>query len=242
MKSAKLLAAGLVWSLLGVAHAQNKGDWQVSTGWLHIDSNLTGGPLTVTNPPLGAQPNTGATSNDPDTLGVQLTYFITDHVAAETWLGVPPKVKFYGTGNLSAPAINPIATARSWAPMALLKYYFGQPESKFHPFAGGGVAYKFATDVNINPTFQQQASLEFSGGKTASAPSDGEFKPGFAPVLSVGANYNFDQHWGLTASLTYLHFTTVGTITTHMPTGNVISKVDVRENPLISFVGGSYRF
>lgn len=242
MEVTKLLAAGGVLLACGIAHAQSKGDLQVSAGWLHIDSRVATGQMAVVDPPLGSEPNTGANASNPNTFGLLLTYFLTDNIATETWLGVPPKIDFKGTGNLSNPAVNPVATARSWAPLMLLKYYFGTPAWKFRPFIGAGAAYKFDTDVRVNSAFQQVASLQFSNGATANAPSSAHFKPGFAPVLNVGANYNLDKHWTLTASLTYLHFTSVGTITTHLPAGNVTSQIKIRENPLISFVGVAYRF
>lgn len=242
MKVANFLAAATVIFAISAAHAQSKGDLQVSAGWLHIDSRLATGQLTLINPSLGPEPNTGATASNPNTFGLLMTYFVTDNIATETWLGIPPKINFVGTGNLSAAALNPLATARSWAPLMLLKYYFGTPAWKFRPFIGAGAAYKFDTDVRVNAGFQQVASLQFSNGATANAPSTGHFKPGFAPVLNIGANYNIDKHWSLTASLTYLHFSSIGTITTHLPTANVVSQIKIRENPLISFVGVAYRF
>ncbi|WP_028225026.1 OmpW/AlkL family protein [Paraburkholderia ferrariae] len=242
MKVTKLLAAGCALLTWGVAHAQSKGDLVVGAGWLHVDSRLGTGEMSVIDPPLGSQPNTGAVASNPNTLGLTLTYFLTDNIATETWLGIPPKIDLKGTGNLSNPALNPLATARSWAPLMLFKYYIGEPTWKFRPFIGAGVAYKFDTDVRVNSAFQQVASLEFSNGATASAPSSAHFKPGFAPVVSVGANYNIDKHWALTASLTYLHFSSIGTITTHLPTTDVVSQIKIHENPLISFVGVAYRF
>jgi outer membrane protein len=242
MKFANWLAAGGVLLSCGIAHAQSKGDLQVGAGWLHVDSRLGTGELAVIDPPLGAEPNTGAVASNPNTFALLMTFFLTDNVATETWLGIPPKIDLKGTGNLSAPGVNPLATARSWAPLMLLKYYFGPSSWKFRPFIGAGAAYKFDTDVRVNPAFQQAASLQFSNGATADAPSSGHFKPGFAPVLNVGANFNLDRHWSLVASLTYLHFSSVGTITTHLPTGNVTSQIRIHENPLISFVGAAYRF
>jgi len=242
MKVTKLLTAGCVLLTCGVAHAQSKGELQVGAGWLHIDSRLGTGELSIVNPPVGVQPNTGGVSSNPNTFGLLLTYFVTDNIATETWLGIPPKIELRGTGNLGAPALNPLATARSWAPLMLFKYYFGTPTWKFRPFIGLGAAYKFDTDVRVNSSFQQVASLQFSNGATASAPSSAHFKPGFAPVVNIGANYNFDKHWSLTASLTYLHFSSIGTITTHLPTMNAVSQIKIHENPLITFVGVAYRF
>jgi outer membrane protein len=242
MKVTKLLVSAGVLLACGAAQAQSKGDLQVGAGWLHIDSRLGTGELSVVNPPLGSEPNTGGVASNPNTFGVTLTYFLTDQIAAETWLGIPPIVELKGTGNLSNPALNPLATARSWAPLVLFKYYIGSPSWKFRPFIGVGAAYKFDTDVRVNAAFQEVASLQFSNGATASAPSSAHFKPGFAPVLNIGANYNIDKHWTLTASLTYLHFTTIGTITTQLQSTSVVSQIPIHENPLISFVGVAYRF
>lgn len=242
MTRAIFLIAGLGLTVSCAAQAQSAGDLQVTAGWLHIDSRLSAGPLTVVQPALGVEPNTGAKADNPNTVGLELTYFLTDHLATETWLGIPPKVSLSGTGNLSTPGLNPLASGRSWAPMLLFKYYVGPSTWKLRPYVGAGAAYKFDTDVRINPAFQQVASLQYSGGATTNAPSSAHFKPGFAPVLNAGATYNIDKHWSINASLTFMHTVTTATITTHLPGGNVVTTSRIRESPLISFVGIGYRF
>ncbi|MGQ7934994.1 OmpW/AlkL family protein [Paraburkholderia sp. D1E] len=242
MRNAKLLLAVSCMILARGAHAQSAGEFQVTPGWLHLQSRAVAGPLNVVNPPLGEQTNTGGVGSNPDTLAITLQYFVTDNIAAETWLGIPPKLKFMGTGNLSASGINPLVTARSWSPVVLFKYYLGTPAWKFRPYVGLGVMYKFDTDVRVNPAFQSAASLEFSNGATASSPSTAKFDPGFGPVFNVGATYNIDKHWSLNASLTYVHFSSKATIETHLPGSTVVATSKIRENPLVTFVGIGYRF
>src|SRR6202012_5888403 len=87
------------------AHAQSAGSFYVTTGWFHLAPQSSSQPLRVTS--IGGSPtniteaNTGASLGSADTLGFTAGYFITDHIATEFVIGIPPSFDLNGTGNLA---------------------------------------------------------------------------------------------------------------------------------------------
>jgi outer membrane protein len=87
------------------AHAQSAGSFYVTTGWFHLAPQSNSDPLTVTSiggsPTNLTQPNTGAKLDSADTIGFTAGYFVTDHIATEFVIGVPPSFDLEGSGNLA---------------------------------------------------------------------------------------------------------------------------------------------
>src|ERR1700761_1174072 len=107
------------------AHAQSAGSIYVTTGWFHLAPQSSSDPLTVTSiggsPTNITEPNTGASLDSADTIGFTAGYFVTDHIAPEFVIGVPPTFNLYGTGSLAQ--FGKIGQAKQWSPTLLLKYY-----------------------------------------------------------------------------------------------------------------------
>src|ERR1700761_5042065 len=77
------------------AHAQSAGSIYLTTGWFHLAPQDSSGPLKETSvggtPVNISVPGTGAGLSDADTAGFTVGYFVTDHIAAELEMGIPPK-------------------------------------------------------------------------------------------------------------------------------------------------------
>jgi hypothetical protein len=88
------------------AHAQSAGTFYVTTGWLHLAPQSSSQPLKETSvggsPVNVTLPNTGASLDSADTLGFTAGYFVTDHIATEFVIGVPPKFNLDGSGAFSS--------------------------------------------------------------------------------------------------------------------------------------------
>ena len=100
-----------------LAHAQSAGQWVVNAGWMHLAPQDSSQPLTVNA--LGQStvvPGSGSTLANANTFALTTRYFVTDHVALETVLGVPPKLHLSGTGSLAP--VGELGTARAWSPAA----------------------------------------------------------------------------------------------------------------------------
>ncbi|WP_322083350.1 OmpW/AlkL family protein [Burkholderia sp. BCC1972] len=227
---------------ISAAHAQSAGQWMVNAGWLHMAPQDSSQPLTVnalghSNTVAGS----GASVADTDTFALTTTYFVTDHVALETILGVPPKLHLSGTGTLAG--LGELGTARAWSPAILAQYHFGEPSARFRPYVGAGVSYVWFKNAELS---NKVATGEFlyspTFGTRLEGPTSVTLSKSFAPIINAGLNYNIDSHWSVGVSAAYVWLSTKATLTTRSAVGAVTSTTKVKINPIITFVSVGYRF
>jgi outer membrane protein len=208
---------------------------------------------------------TGLSTDSADTLGLIFSHFLTDHIALTAVAGVPPTFQLYGHGvikppgpagalgiqDLGDPASNPIVkSVRQWSPAAILQYYFASPDAKFRPYVGIGVSYNWFSSIQLNPAFIQStqqnlgAVLAAGAGKTGTTTVEGKASSSWQPVFNAGAIYNITEHWGITASITYIPLKTTSSLIIKAQDGTElgVTKGQLKANPLISFLAVSYRF
>lgn len=144
-----------------------------------------------------------------------ITYFFTEHLAAELILATSPhdlSLKNSDLGNLD------LGETMILPPTLTLQYHF-TPDSKFSPYVGAGINYTlpYAEDnsADIN-------KLE----------ADGSF--GYA--LQAGADYWLDENWGINLDVKKVWVDVDASINSGAVTGNV------ELDPWIVGAGVSYRF
>ncbi|WP_233864901.1 OmpW/AlkL family protein [Paraburkholderia adhaesiva] len=262
MKLKQALAGIAALASLSAAHAQSANTFYVTTGWFHFAPQDSSDPLkidSVAGSPVGFPlAGTGAGISTADTLGLSLGYFITDNIAAEAELGIPPKFDLSSAGSALAGAgvTGKIGEARLWAPALLLKYYFNKPDSTFRPYVGIGATYVWFSDAKItNPALT--GAIGNIGGTIAGVPSPGlvgtqtsvSTTSSWAPVFNVGFNYNFTKHWFAGFSLSYVPVSVtakLSTSTVSLASGtagpNVKSEAKIHLNPLVTYLKAGYAF
>lgn len=242
------VAAAALLSVSGSAFAQKAGDNVVSLGWLHSAPQHSSDPLHVSksnvpglarlvNSRLG---NTGVQADDTDTAGITFAHFFTDNIAAEAAVGVPPKLRLYGSGDLALPGAGPLITAKQWSPALLVKYYFGQPADSWRPFLGIGASYFYYKDVQATSDLQTLASYTLSGGPGGYTRAT--LSNSWAPVFNLGVNFNMDKHWMLALSVSYIPVSTTARLTTTRGPITTYSETKVKLNPVVPSVSLGYRF
>ncbi|WP_034295478.1 OmpW family protein [Herbaspirillum sp. RV1423] len=236
----KIAALSIAAAFAAPAMAQSAGSNIVNLGWFHFTPQDSSEGLTKLNGPgAGYSPNSHSSVGDADTVGIAFTHFFTDNFGLTTDLGIPPKFKLTGQGDLAR--YGELGNAKQWSPAIVAKYYFGDATSKFRPFVGAGVTYVWYSDVKLSNTFQNVASLGSGGTATASLSSS------WAPVLNVGATYNFDDRWSLSLSVSYIPLKTDADITAN-PAGPAAAlgpqryKTSLTIDPVVSFLSVGYKF
>ncbi|WP_438012131.1 OmpW/AlkL family protein [Psychrobacter raelei] len=160
------------------------------------------------------------------------------------------------------------STARAWLPATELHYKFGKSGvNKFRPYVGAGVMYAYFNDLKLNSGIRQDlvdaghmiqnikegnagTSLQYDGpdGRTTPSSSGMHVKvkadSAWAPIVTVGATYDFDDSWFAVGSLSYAKLDSDSTITVSNDNGEqlikAVSKIDI--DPYISYLGVGYRF
>ncbi|WP_093381177.1 OmpW family protein [Variovorax sp. OV329] len=234
--AAALLAAG------GSAMAQQAGDWVFGAGWMHFAPQDSSKPLTLTSPVNQTVPGSSASVADSDTLGLSATYFLDSHWGVEGVVGVPPKFKLDGGGTLGP--IGELGSARQWSPALLGKYYFNEGNAAFRPYVGLGLTYVWYSDVELTPGMQNAVGglLRRPPGSTVTS---AKLDSSWAPVFNIGAAYQFDPHWGVSFSVSYIPLkTTAKLTTTSAATGAQLatSEASLKVNPIVPFVAVTYRY
>jgi outer membrane protein len=216
-------------------------------------------------PPSFTSQGTGLSTNNADTPGLIFNHYLTDHIAIATIAGVPPTFKnsahgkivppgpssAFGTVNLDDPANEPVVqSVRQWSLAQILQYYFGSPTAHFRPYVGIGVSYNFFRSIGLNPTFVTSVQNSLGSVLAAGAAKPGqtsvsaEASPSWAPMFNAGVQYNITDHWGVTASLTFIPLKTTSTVIIKAADGTVLgaTKGVLTADPLISYLGVSYKF
>ncbi len=234
------VAAAAATFFSGSAMAQKAGDWEVGAGWLGLYPQDSSQPLTFTAPRAAVVPGSGASVNNSSTLGLNLTYFVDSHWAVEGVLGIPPKFKLDGTGTLGQ--LGELGEARQWSPTLLAKYYFLDGEAALRPYVGLGATYVWYSNVKLTPSLQGGLAQQV-GVPAAFSSTSGSIDSKFAPVFNVGVAYQFDKHWGMSFSVSYIPLkTTAKLTTTAFGTPVAASQASLKLDPIVPYLAVTYRF
>ncbi len=146
---------------------------------------------------------------------LDITYFFTENIAAELILATSPhdlKLKGSDAGDLD------LGDTMILPPTLTLQYHF-TPNNQFSPYVGAGINYTLPY-------------AEDAGRDVSKLQADGSF--GWA--LQAGADYWFDEHWGVNIDVKKIWVDVDASVNSGAITGNV------ELNPLIVGAGVSYRF
>ncbi|WP_431822793.1 OmpW/AlkL family protein [Burkholderia sp. F1] len=230
----------------------------VGLGWHFVATTGRSTPVTTHTGALGLNSfeNRGSSLSlsHTNTLAFTFTHFFSENWATEIGGGIPPVLTLRGHGSiglpldrifpgvkgrlplidLANPDSNPLATTRAWLASVVFKYYLGERDDRFRPFAGLGVSYTRFTNTNLNPVFQRKlASLGGLLGAGADIGSlqgllldpawfqrvwnaggdlllsgrtnvSAKVKSVWEPVFMLGASYQVTRRLWITGMVTYI--------------------------------------
>lgn len=241
MKLKKTSAAIAASVCMCAAHAQSAGTVELGAGWMHFAPQVSSDPLAISTggnrfvaPRNFTIPGSGAAVPGSDTLGLSITYFVTDHIAPEFVLGIPPKFDLNGADSLNS--LGKLGTVKLWSPTVLLKYYFGSAQAKLRPYLGIGVTRAWFTNADVtNPAL---STLLMSGPVSVES-----VKNAWAPVYNAGLSYAFSKHWVAGLSISYVPLKTTVTLdATSRVLGAKRATANIKLNPIISYLNIAYVF
>lgn len=153
------------------------------------------------------------------------------------------------------------SSARAWLPAAGVQYQFGKSGiNKFRPYVGAGVMYAYFNDIELNDGIRND--LEMAGhqiqnikdGKAGAALENVKSGQGmsvgveadsaFAPIVTLGATYDFNDKWFGVGSVSYAKLDSDTTITVQNDSGEELirAKTNLDIDPYITYLGVGYRF
>ncbi|MEB3790506.1 OmpW/AlkL family protein [Acinetobacter sp. IK40] len=154
------------------------------------------------------------------------------------------------------------ATATAWTPAIQATYHFGKTGvNKFRPYIGAGLLYAHYSNIKINNGVKndliaaghmiQNIHDGQAGAALEGRPSSGKMivkvdaDDAIAPIVSLGFNYDLNESWFATGSLSYAKLNNQATIKVINQNANsqlihATTKIDI--DPLITYLGVGYRF
>ncbi len=181
------------------------------------ESEDLSGPLTP--------PGLGAEAEDTEAVAIVYARQINPRWSVNLAFGIPPKVELTGARN--AAPLGKLGEADAIAP-ALTVHYSFNPEGRFRPFVGGGVAYTRFED----PT--PSASLEAALG----GPTTIEIEDSISPAVTAGFDYDFTDRMFGTLSATYIEQNGEATLRT----GTIRRETEIELNPVVYRATVGFRF
>lgn len=197
-----------------VAHAETDYSLKVGPARVIFDESAT---FNVAGNPL---PGANATVSDRTTLAFELTYRLTDTLAAGLTFGLTPTSKVTGTGALaSAGELGRV----TYAPAVFSLQYRFAPVAGIKPYVGAGAVYFLATDTKDGAVQDLKVDNKLGGS------------------IQAGALYPVSSHISVFVDLKkfYLKTTARGTVPA---LGGAPVSADVRLNPLVFQAGLAFDF
>lgn len=246
----KVLIPAALLSLSFVTHAETSDGkvLAVSAGWAHImpQGKKQGVTSTYYTGAVVGAPDAGFELEDTDTAEFKFDYLVNDNVSLGLILGVPPKLDIKGKGKLLGGALNldsfnKAGTIKVYSPVITGKYTFGAVSNKFRPYVGAGLMYAHFSNFKLDSSLANAPALQLTNSSIRNVKIDDSI----APVAFLGADYNINPNWFVTASVSYVHLNTHASLDVVSNTSNttlVNGKTKIEINPIVTYLGLGYRF
>lgn len=194
------------------------GDILVNARLLNISPNVDNNDITTL---AGDSAGLGGIDvDDAYSLGVDITYMVTNNFGVELMLDTTSKHDINGANGLP---VNDVGDVTVLPPSVIALWHF-MPNNNVRPYVGAGLNYTFF--FSENTTSELDAGL---GGDTGLDVDDA-----FGLVAQAGVDVDISKKWYLTFDAKYIDLDTEATITVD---GNDAAKVKFDLNPLVLGIG-----
>ena len=203
--------------------AVEKGDILLDVRVLNIAPDVGTNQIMVGGAPFS--PPAGIDVDDGYSLGIDITYMVTNNFGIELMLDTTSKHDITGTGTIDGLNIGDVTVL----PPSVIAVWHFMPSNNIRPYVGAGINYTFF--------FSEETTSDLDtalGGST-----DLDVDDAFGLIVQAGVNVDVSKNWYLTFDAKYIDLDTSATINVD---GVKTATVDFDLDPLILGVGVGTRF
>lgn len=209
--------------------ALEEGDILLDVRFLNISSD--GGSNTITN--MDGSPfavDAGVDVEDANSLGIDITYMMTNHFGVELMLDTSSKHDINGTGALAGVKIG---DATVLPPSVIATWHF-MPNNNIRPYVGAGLNYTFFFNEGTTNEFTGAVDGVVTGGTGGVASTSVDVDDALGIIVQAGVNFDINDDWYASLDAKYIDMDTTATVQAN---GADAVKVDFDLNPLIIGIG-----
>jgi len=212
------------------AMAIEQGDILIDARILNISPDVGGNQVTAAGSPLA--PPAGIDIDSANSLGVDITYMVTNNFGVELMLDTSSKHDIKGTGNLAGVSVGDVTVL----PPSLIAVWHFMPTNNIRPYVGAGVNYTMFFSEGTTSQFTSTMDAVVGPGVTSTGLSVDD---AFGLVAQAGVNIDINKDWYVSLDAKYVDIDTTATIQVN---GADAAKVDFDINPLVLGIGVGTRF
>ena len=215
--------------------AVEKGDILLDVRVLNISPNV--GSNTITNMDgsqltnsTGAPVNAGIDVDSAYSLGIDITYMVTNNFGVELMLDTSSTHDVTGTGDLAGVKIGDVTVL----PPSIIAVWHFMPSNNIRPYLGAGLNYTMFFNESTTSEFTQVIDAVATGGTGAVTSTGLSVDDAFGLVVQAGVNFDINKDWYVSLDAKYIDLDTTATVQAN---GADAVKVDFDVNPLVLGVG-----
>lgn len=198
---------------------------------LNISPDVGGNQVMTTGgAPLAAP--AGIDVDSATTLGVDITYMVTDNFGVELMLDTTSKHDINGTGNLAGVSVGDVTVL----PPSLIGVWHFTPASNIRPYVGAGLNYTMFLSESTTGQFTSTMDSVVGPGVTSTGVSVDDT---LSIVVQAGVDIDINKDWYVSLDAKYIDLNTTATVQVN---GADAATVDFDLNPLVLGVGVGTRF
>ena len=210
--------------------AIEQGDILVNTRLLNIAPDVSDNQVMASGSPLAAP--AGIDVDDAYSLGVDITYMVTNNFGVELMLNTTSNHDIQGTGNLAGVKVGEITVL----PPSLIAVWHFMPKNNIRPYIGAGLNYTLFFSGDTTGQFTSTMDSVLGGGVTS---TDVSVDDKLSLIFQAGVDIDINSDWYISFDAKYIDMDTTATVEVN---GVDAARIDFDLNPLILGFGVGMRF
>ena len=210
--------------------AIDQGDILVNARLLNIAPDVSDNQVIASGSPLAAP--AGIDVDDAYSLGVDITYMVTNNFGVELMLNTTSNHDIQGTGNLAGVKVGDITVL----PPSLIAVWHFMPKNNIRPYVGAGLNYTLFFSGDTTGQFTSTMDSVLGGGVTS---TDVSVDDKLSLIFQAGVDIDINSDWYISFDAKYIDMDTTATVEVN---GADAATIDFDVDPLILGFGVGMRF